>query len=140
MIGSQTERDREGKKSHGLQGREREDLKDGDRELVRDGESRYTGAGRGLEGAGRKKKPKSTAVWEREGSRGEPGMQKRGDRAPRARHSPQLSLSALPRDSAASDASLSCSPPFLFRNSGRLAVLHLRENAHVLHLLGDEAP
>ena len=67
-------------------------------------------------------------------------MQKRGDRVPKARHSPLLSLTALLGDSAASDASLSCSPPFLFRNYGRLAVLHLRENVHVLHLLRDEAP
>jgi len=81
-----------------------------------------------------------TAAWEREGSRGGPGTQKRSDRAPRARHSPQLSLSALPGDSAASGTSLSCAPPFLFRNSGRLAVLHLRENTHVSRLLADEAP
>ena len=90
-----------------------------------------TGKGKQKE---KEKKKKITAAWEREGSRGQLGTQKRGDRAPRARHSPQLSLSALPGDSAASDASLSCSPPFLFRNSGRLAVLYLRENTHVSQL------
>jgi len=96
------------------------------------------GTGKGKEKE--KEKNKITAAWEREGSRGGPGTQKRGDRAPRAPHSPLLSLTALPGDSAASDASLSCSPPFLFPNSRHLAVLHLRENAHALHLLRDEAP
>jgi len=37
-------------------------------------------------------------------------MQKRGDGAPRARDLPQLSLSALPRDTAASDNALSFLP------------------------------
>jgi len=37
-------------------------------------------------------------------------MQKRGDRAPRARDSSQLSLSALLGDTAASDAALSFLP------------------------------
>jgi len=58
MIRSQTERDKEGKKSHGLQGREREDLKDGDKELVRQ-RWRKQVHGSGLEGAGRKKSQKS---------------------------------------------------------------------------------
>jgi len=56
-------------------------------------------------------------------------MQKRGDRAPRAQDSPQLSLSVLPGDLDTSDASLSFSLPFFFCNSNRLARLHLRENA-----------
>ena len=67
-------------------------------------------------------------------------MQKRVNRASRARDSPQLSLSALPGDSAASDASLSFSPSFLFPKSGDLAVLHPRENVHVSQLLRDKAP
>jgi len=67
-------------------------------------------------------------------------MQKRGNRAPRARDSPQLALSALPGDTAASDASLSFSPSFLFPKSGDLAVLHPRENVHVSQFLQDEAP
>jgi len=56
-------------------------------------------------------------------------MQKRGDRAPRAHDSPQLSLSVLPRDFDTSDVSLSFSLPFFFHNSNRLALLHLRGNA-----------
>ena len=100
------------------------------------------GTGKGKEKEKEKKKTNKTitAAWERGGSRGGPGTQKRGDRAPEARHSPQISLSALPGDSAASGASLSCAPPFLFRKSGRLAVLHLRKNAHVSRLSGHEAP
>lgn len=38
-----------------------------------------------------------------------------------------------------SDPSFPISPPFLFSNSGRLAVLHLREHVGVLQLLRDEA-
>jgi len=68
------------------------------------------------------------------------GMQKRGDKTLRARDSPQLSLSALPGDTATSDASLSFSPSFLFHKSGDLAVLHPRENMHIFQLLRDEAP
>jgi len=87
------------------------------------------------EGTQEQKKKIIIAVWERERARGGTGMQKRGDRAPRAQDSPQLSLSALPRDTAASDNSLSFSPSFLFRKSGDLAVLHPRENVHVSQLL-----
>jgi len=67
-------------------------------------------------------------------------MQKRGDRTPRAWDSPQLSLSALPGDTAASDASLSFSPSFLFRKSGDLAVLHPREKRACLAALTRQAP
>ena len=78
---------------------------------------------------------KITAVWEREGARGGTETQRRGDRASRAQNSPQLSLSALPEEFVSSDTSFSCSPPFLFCNSGRLAVLHLREYVGVSQLL-----
>ena len=67
-------------------------------------------------------------------------MQKRGDLALRARDLVQLLLSALPRDTAASDNSLFFSPSFLFRKSRDLAVLHPRESVHVSPLLQDEAP
>jgi len=66
-------------------------------------------------------------------------MQKRGDGAPRVRDLLQLLLSALPRDTAASDNSL-FSPSFLFRKSHDLAVLHPRESVHFSPLLRDEAP
>ena len=81
------------------------------------------------EGTQEQKKNLIVAVWEREEARGGPRMQKRGDRAPRAQDSPQLSLSVLPGDFDTSDASLSFSLPFCFHNSNRLALLHLRENA-----------
>jgi len=82
---------------------------------------------------GRKKQP-HTALQQREGAMGALGMQNRGNRALRAWDSPQCSLSALLGDSATSDASLSSSPPLLFCKSGRLAVLHLRENTRVSQL------
>jgi len=120
---------------------EREDLKDGDRELVRQRwRKQVHGRREGVGGGREKKKNKNHSSVGKRGIQGKAWMQKRGDGAPRARHSPQLSLSALPGDSAASDASLSCSPPLLFRTSGRLAVPHLRENVHVSQLLRDEAP
>ena len=81
------------------------------------------------EGTQEQKKKLIVAVWEREQARGGTGMQKRGDRAPRAQDSPQLSLSVLPGDFDTSDASLSFSLPFFFCNSNRLALLHLRVNA-----------
>jgi len=81
------------------------------------------------EGTREQKKKIIVAMWEREGARGGSRMQKRGDRAPRAQDSLQLSLSVLLRDFNTSDASLSFSLPFFFCNSSRLALLHLRENA-----------
>ena len=95
----------------------------------RHGERRYRG--------GEKKKSQQRGE-ERGTGEGQGGtrMQKRGGRALRARDSPQLSLLALLGEFASSDASFSFSPPLLFCNSGRLAVLHLREYVGVLQ---DEA-
>jgi len=81
------------------------------------------------EGTQEQKKKIIVAMWEREQARGGTQMQKRGDRAPRAQDSPQLSISVLPGDFNASDASLSLSLPFFFRNSNRMALLHLKKNA-----------
>jgi len=80
------------------------------------------------EGTQEQRKQIIIAVWERERARGGTGMQKRGDRAPRAQDSLQLSLLVLLGDFDTSDASLSLSLPF-FRNSNCLALLPLRENA-----------
>jgi len=82
----------------------------GQTEMEKEG-TRERGGGWGKQGG---KKHKNHSSVGKRGIQGRARMLKRGDRAPRARHSPQLSLLALPGDSAASDTSLSCSPPFLF--------------------------
>ena len=91
---------------------------------------------------GRKKKKNHSSMGKRGGQgRGRKGPGCRtGVTWPQAWDSLQLLLSALLGDSATSDASLSFSPPFLFRDFGRLAVLHLRENVRVSQLLQNEAP
>lgn len=62
-------------------------------------------------------------------------MHKKGDRAPKTHHS---SRSGVCWENL-TDPSFPISPPFLFSNSGRSAVLHLREHVGVLQLLRDEA-
>jgi len=143
MIQRKREERREKAKKAQTQGgtfmcREQKNAREQAREIV-EGEKEEEGAGhQHRQKKYREGKPKeNTAAWERDGAKGGPRMQKRGDRAsPRAQDSPQLLLSLLPGDCHFRRLSLH----FLLHNSSRLAFLHLRKTTHFSQLSHDEVP